>query len=119
MTVLWVFLAGGAGSATRYLVGVGTARLMGTDFPYGTLLVNVLGCFLIAVTLQASTASLTPGQRLILATGFLGGFTTYSSFNYDALRFVAEGATSKAALYVVATVLGCALAGMAGTWAVR
>lgn len=113
MTFLWVCLAGGLGSGARYLVGLATARIT-TAFPYGTLTVNILGCFLIALVLQAPLSLLSPTQKLILATGFLGGFTTYSSFNYDALRFINEGAPAKAAAYVVTTTVACALAGIAG-----
>jgi CrcB protein len=117
MQLLWICVAGGLGSGTRFLVGLLTHRWFGQAFPFGTLAVNVVGCFLIAVALQAG--ALTPTQRLVLATGFLGGFTTYSSFNYDALRFVSEGAIGKAVAYVVATVVGCAVAGVLGLWVAR
>jgi CrcB protein len=119
MTALWIFVAGGLGSLARYGVGLLSMRWVTVEFPYGTLAVNVIGCFLIAVVFQISTTALTPTHRLILATGFLGGFTTYSSFNYDTLRFIAEGALGKAAVYFVVTTLACAFAGVAGLWAVR
>lgn len=119
MTFVWVFVAGGFGSLLRYLTGTAAGRAFGTEFPYGTLIVNVVGCFLIALVLRVGSTSLTPETRLILAVGVLGGFTTYSSFNYDTLRFATEGELGKAAVYFAVTTLGCAAAGLGGLWIVR
>ncbi len=117
--LLLVCLAGGLGSGARYLVGLAAKRWLGDALPFGTLAVNLLGCFFIALVLEAATPTLTPTHRLILATGFLGGFTTYSAFNYELLRFVTEGALGKAAAYFLATTVGCALAGLTGLWLAR
>lgn len=83
--LLLVTVAGGIGSAARYLVSMGMLRLVGPGFPYGTLTVNVVGSFLIALLIQVSLASeqISPVMRLTLTTGFLGGFTTYSAFNFE------------------------------------
>jgi CrcB protein len=92
------------------------AEAFGPDFPRGTLLVNLVGSFLIAVVLELAlrTAAISPNVRLFLATGILGGFTTYSSFNYETLHLVQDGAFAYALLYVAATVVGCLLAGALG-----
>ena len=111
----------GAGSAlggmARYGVALASSRWLGTDFPYGTLLVNLAGCFLIALigSLGTSKAALeTEGLLLFAVIGVLGGFTTYSSFNEQTLLLLREGRTLVAGANVLLTVGGCALAGLAG-----
>lgn len=91
--LLWVCLAGALGSGTRYLVGLWASERFGAAFPYGTLIVNVVGCFLIALLLQTALerAAFPPALRLALASGFLGGLTTYSSFAYETVRLAREG----------------------------
>ncbi|HSI06865.1 MAG: CrcB family protein [Myxococcota bacterium] len=116
---LLVCIAGGLGSGARYLTGLAANRWLGNALPFGTLIVNVLGCFFIALVLQSATAALTPMHRIVIATGFLGGFTTYSAFNHELLRFVTEGAPGKAAAYLAVTTIGCAVAGFAGLWLAR
>ena len=117
--LLLVCIAGGLGSGARYLTGLAARRWLGDALPLGTLIVNFVGCFFIAVVLETATNGLSPMHRVVLATGFLGGFTTYSAFNYELLRFVAEGALAKAAAYFVATTVGCATAGLVGLWLTR
>lgn len=113
--LVWVCCGGALGSAARYLTGVWAARALGPTFPYGTLAVNLLGSFVISIVLKlALTGGVSPSVRLFLATGVLGGFTTYSSFNYETLRLVEEGSFGLAAANVVATVVGCLLAGGLG-----
>ncbi len=115
---LIVFGAGGAGCGLRYLV----AQWIGPrPFPYATLLVNVVGSFLIALILEASlrVASFPPNLRLALTTGFMGGLTTYSSFNYETTELAAKGAHSSALLNVGITLIGCVLAGLLGLWVAR
>lgn len=115
---LLVFVAGGLGASLRYLVGV----WIGTRaFPYATLVVNVVGSFLIALVLEVSlrVASFPPNLRLALATGFIGGLTTYSSFNYETTALAAQGSSGRALLNVAATLIGCVLAGLAGLWLAR
>ena len=116
--ILLVFVGGGLGSALRYLVSAGLARALGPSFPFGTLCVNLGGCLLMGFVMQLalSTSSLSPSVRLALTTGFLGGLTTYSSFNYDTTKLVETGSASLAAANVVVTLLGCAIAGLAGAW---
>ena len=120
MTVLWVFLAGGVGSAARYLVGGWALAAFGTGFPYGTLTVNLIGSFGLGLVAQLALAgSWSVDMRAAIAAGLLGGFTTYSSFNQETLSMLTGGATGIAALYVAVTLLGGLAAGAAGMLAAR
>ena len=115
---LIVFGAGGAGCGARYLIGLCVGP---RAFPYATLIVNVIGSFLIALIMEASllVASFSPNLRLALTTGFMGGLTTYSSFNYETTTLAAQGSSGRALLNVAATLIGCVLAGLAGLWLAR
>lgn len=111
--LLWVCLAGAAGAGTRYLIGLWTAQRFGAAFPVGTLLVNLAGCFALAAVMHAGATLLwTPTLRTAITVGFLGGLTTYSSFNYETTRLAQEGAAGLAALNLALTVAG----GMAAGW---
>ena len=116
MNTLWVALGGAAGSVARYYTQLLAQRRLGLTFPWGTLAVNLVGSFLLMVlgTVALRTGKVPEAWRLALGTGVLGGFTTYSSFNYEALTLMQNQQVGRAALYVVATVLGCLLAGYAG-----
>jgi fluoride exporter len=113
---LWVCLAGAAGTGARYLVGVWAAERFGSSFPYGTLIVNVAGCFLMALVmhLALTTAAFPPNVRFALATGFIGGLTTYSSFNYETTKLLRDGAWTAASLNFCLTTVGCFTAGVFG-----
>ena len=118
--LLWIFVAGGAGSVSRYLIGVLTFERFGAAFPYGTIIVNVAGCFALGAAAQlASATSWTPEFRAALTVGFLGGFTTYSSFNHETLALMMSGAVGEAVLNVVITIAGGLLAGSLGMLAAR
>jgi fluoride exporter len=114
--LLLVSAGGAVGTAARYLMSVALARALGPELPYGTFAVNVIGSFLLGVVMHAGldTAAPIPTARLVLGTGVLGGFTTYSAFNYETLRFLESGAWGTAALYVCATVVVCLAAGTLG-----
>ena len=116
-----ISLGGAVGTAARYLLSVWLLRALGPAFPYGTLAVNVIGSFLLGVIMQAGgdTSPLSPTTRLVLGTGVMGGFTTYSAFNYETLRYVQQGAWATAGLYVAATLLVCFAAGSLGVLAAR
>jgi CrcB protein len=118
--VFWIALAGGIGTALRYAAGAAAAR-WGGELPYGTLLVNALGSFALAVVAEAlaGTTLLGVEARLVLGVGLLGGFTTYSSFNLETIRLAQAGQLDRALLYGTATVLGCLLAGLAGVFVGR
>jgi CrcB protein len=113
--LLWICLAGAAGSGARYLIAVWAAQRFGTAFPYGTLIVNLVGCFGIAAIMHAATTFVwAPTLRTALTVGFIGGLTTYSSFNFETTRLMREGAVAAAAANVVVTVVGGFVAGWCG-----
>ncbi|HXG03668.1 MAG TPA: fluoride efflux transporter CrcB [Candidatus Binatia bacterium] len=107
--LLLVAVGGGIGSALRYVVSVVAARGIGSDFPYGTLLVNLVGSFFIGLVqeLGAEALLLPDSTRLFLATGMLGGLTTYSTFSYETVRLLQAGAWPQAWINVVVTTAGC------------
>jgi CrcB protein len=106
MLYLIVFFGAGIGGALRHGVNVGTAKLFGYGFPYGTLIVNVAGSFLMGVL--AGYFAFRPGigqhMRLFLTTGVLGGFTTFSAFSLDAALLVERHAYGVAAGYALGSV---------------
>lgn len=115
-----VCLGGALGTGARYLVGGLAARWLGAELPYGTLLVNVVGSFLIGLVQELALAAVMPERaRLVLAVGVLGGFTTYSAFAYESLRLAAGGAWGPAALYVGLTGVLCFAACLLGVGAGR
>lgn len=103
--VLSVALGGALGAAARYLTNVGAGRLFGLGFPYGTLVVNVVGSFLMGVLVVVLAER--GGLRLapFLMTGVLGGFTTFSAFSLDAVTLYERGQIGIAAGYVGASVV--------------
>jgi CrcB protein len=108
--------AGALGCGTRYLVGLWAAERFGTKFPYGTLLVNIVGSFLIAFVLELSVriADFPPNVRLALTTGFLGGLTTYSSFNFETTQLAITGEAMRALANLLITIVACVGAGLLG-----
>src|SRR6266700_1103755 len=104
-----ICFAGGLGTGARYLFGTGVQRLTGGGFPYGTVGVNLIGSFLIVVIMHAGLVkgTISPDLRVILTTGAMGGFTTYSAFNYETVQFLRTGATGLAALNIGVTLVGC------------
>jgi fluoride exporter len=118
---VWICLAGGAGTGCRYLVGIWCGRALGDAFPFGTLVVNVAGCFCIAAITHValSTDLVSPTLRAVLTTGFLGGFTTYSAFNLETTKLLAERGWGSALTNLCATVIGCFVAGLLGLAAAK
>src|SRR5262245_44228603 len=112
---LMICLGGAVGTGARYLFSTAMTRAFGY-FPFGTLGVNVLGSFLASVVmvLALERSAISPDLRLILVTGMLGGFTTYSTFNYETLHLAQSGATGLAIVNVAVTLVACMLAGIAG-----
>ena len=117
---LWICLGGAAGTAARYLIALWAAQRFGSAFPYGTLIVNLTGSFAIAGVMQAAAAlSWSATLRSVIAIGFIGGFTTYSSFNYETSRLLEEGAVGSAMFNALATILGAFAAGWLGLLSAR
>jgi CrcB protein len=118
--LVWICLGGAAGTGARYLVATWAAQRLGAAFPHGTLIVNLTGCFAIAAVMHASVGmGWSPTLRAGVAIGFIGGFTTYSSFNYETTRLIEEGSLGAAFLNMAATILGGLLAGWLGMLCAR
>ncbi|MCB1485849.1 MAG: fluoride efflux transporter CrcB [Bauldia sp.] len=118
-----VFLGGGLGAASRHGVNVAASRVMGLNFPWGTLTVNVVGSFLMGLIAGwlAFRAGInwTQHARLFLTTGFLGGFTTFSAFSLDTALIWERGEPGLAAAYILANVI-LSIGGLfLGLWIVR
>ena len=108
-------LFGAFGAVSRYAVGVTVFRWLGEGFAYGTLVVNVLGCFLLALLAHLGTTTdlVSPELRLVLGVGFLGAFTTFSTFGYETLTYLEDGDWVLAAANVVANLVF----GLVAVWA--
>jgi CrcB protein len=112
--LLIVGAAGAAGAIARYAVSGWTYELAGARLPWGTLVVNVAGCFLLGLLMHVSVATtLVPAAwRLALATGFLGALTTFSTFSYETVRELERGSWGAAGANVA---LNLAI-GLPATW---
>jgi CrcB protein len=117
----WVCVGGAAGTGARYWLSGWTQRHVGSGFPAGTLAVNVIGSFLLGALMEIGVAGgmLEPTLRVALTTGVVGGFTTYSTFNYETIEYLREGAWALGIANLSATVLLCLGAGIAGVAAGR
>lgn len=118
---LWICLGGAVGTAARYLLSSGLARWAGPTFPWGTLAVNLIGSFLLSAIFHVAvtTGAIGPTLRVALTTGVLGGFTTYSSFNYETLALFEQRSWLLGFANLGGTVLGCLAAGVLGLVAAR
>lgn len=107
MTLLWVFVGGGVGAMMRYGAIEAVRRVHPASFPMGTLLVNVLGSLLMGVLMAwvLRDVQAREGARVLLATGVLGGFTTFSAFSWDVLALWQRGDMVQALTYVAGSVL--------------
>ncbi|WP_137043366.1 fluoride efflux transporter CrcB [Pseudolabrys sp. FHR47] len=116
MAYLMVFIGGGIGAALRHGVNLGTARLFGTSFPYGTLTVNIVGCLVMGLLTGYFAFKGDVGQhwRLFMTTGILGGFTTFSAFSLDVALLYERGEIGLAATYILASVVVSLVAVFAG-----
>jgi fluoride exporter len=119
--LLWAMAGGAMGTAARHLTNVGLGRLLGAGFPWWTILVNVLGCFLMGVLVEtlASRLSGSAEVRTFLATGVLGGFTTFSAFSMDFAHLMQRQELAAAMLYLLGSVALSILALYAGLWLTR
>lgn len=114
LKIIVVAVGGSCGAVARYLVSLWAADRFGTAFPYGTLLANVAGCFVIGafMTLATERFIVSPYWRLLVTVGFIGGLTTFSSFSYETLKLL-EDAQPVLAIYNIILNLG---AGLLATW---
>src|SRR5437667_442243 len=113
---LLICLGVAAGTGARYLTALCASAAFGPSFPAGTLFADLAGSFLLGFLMQASatTSLLSSDVRLMLTTGVMGGFTTYSTFNYETTNYFREGAWLMGATNIAATLAGCLVAGLAG-----
>jgi CrcB protein len=116
MKFLWIGAGGALGSMARFALETWIQRAHGAKFPFGILAVNALGSFAIGVVLLGPLGKSSEHLRLFLAVGGLGGFTTYSSYNFQVIELARGGEWGRAALYVVSTLGLCLLAGLGGGW---
>jgi CrcB protein len=114
LKLLAVAVGGSIGASTRYLVSTWAAEKIGADFPYGTLIVNVVGCFIIGAFMTAATERfiVNPYWRLIVTVGFVGGLTTFSSFSYESLKLLEDGSLT----LVMYNILSNFSLGFLATW---
>lgn len=114
MKLLFVMLGGAIGASLRYLSTVGATRMLGKDFPYGTLLVNVSGSLLMGLLsgLFISKVSMSEEWRLLLLTGVLGAFTTFSAFSIETITLFDQGAIARGVLNILLNVFLC----LAAVW---
>ena len=111
---LFIAVGGSLGSIARYWVGSTIAGRMGTKFPYGTFVVNITACVIIgfSLTYLNRRVGLSPAWRFLIPVGFIGAYSTFSTYEWETLSTLRTGAFLLAALYVV----GSLVVGLAATW---
>jgi CrcB protein len=109
MNLLAVCAGGAVGSGLRYLIALGATRFFGGGYPHGTMIANVVGCFLMGIVayLGLRSSALPEHWRLGIGTGLLGGFTTFSTFSFETLSMARTGNYTQAALYAGLTLALC------------
>ena len=115
MNLMMIALGGALGAVSRFLLGNAVSKAVGSALPYGTFVINVIGCFAMGLlmTLIVDREMWPAAWRLFLCVGFLGGFTTFSSFGYEALMMLTEGRLLAVLAYVGGSVaLGLVAAGL-------
>jgi fluoride exporter len=111
---LFVALGGALGSLARYWVGSAVGGRMGTRFPYGTFFINISACIIIGfvLTLMGSRTEVNPAWRFLIAIGFVGAYSTFSTFEWEIFSTLKAGAFLTGASYMVLSLLF----GLAGVW---
>jgi fluoride exporter len=119
--IIAVAIGGAIGSIARYLVGVGSGKLFGFDFPWGTLIINIVGSFLIGAFVESFALrwDLSQFWRVFLTVGICGGFTTFSTFSLDAYLLMDRGQLVPAAAHMAASIVLSVLGLFAGIQLIR
>jgi CrcB protein len=114
MQFVAVALGAMLGANLRFIVGIWANERWGTDFPFGTLIVNISGAFAVGIVLAylGERSDVSPLWRLFFVTGFLGGYTTFSAYAWETLVLAEQGAFFRAGAYLV----GSNVIGFAGVW---
>jgi len=110
----YIAMGGSLGAIARYWVGSAVASRLGTKFPYGTFVINISACIIIGFTLTylGKRAELNPAWRYLIPTGFVGAYSTFSTYEWETLSSIRGGAFSLAALYAI----GSLIAGLVAAW---
>lgn len=121
MTILYVAAGGAIGSVLRYMVTTRAAALLGLNFPYGTMIVNISGSFLMGILVGYLSKTLPHSMELraFLAIGILGGFTTFSSYSLDVVTLIERGQMAQAATYAILSVILAIASLFAGLYLMR
>ena len=119
--LILVAVGGAIGAALRHLVNLGSLRLVGVNYPWGTMAINIAGSLAMGVFIEllARRFNASNELRLFIATGILGGFTTFSAFSLDFAVLWERGAALPALAYAIASVAGSILALFLGLWLAR
>lgn len=121
MQIVYIGIFGGLGCIARYLASGWVYQVAGRALPFGTLTVNIVGSFLLGLlmTLGLRSNIFTPQVRIGLTVGFMGGFTTFSTFSYETLRLLEEGSVWQAGANIFLNVLLCLVSALAGSLVAR
>ena len=121
MQLLYIGLFGGLGCVARYVASDWTYQLFGRNLPYGTLLVNVIGSCLLGflMTFGMRSTLLSPELRIGMSVGFMGGFTTFSTFSYETLKLLEEGSLWQAGANILLNIVLCLMFALLGVWLAR
>ncbi|MDF3218085.1 fluoride efflux transporter CrcB [Mesorhizobium sp. M7A.F.Ca.CA.001.09.2.1] len=118
--LLLVVVGGGVGAGIRHLTNIGALRFVGPNYPWGTMAINVIGSFAMGLFIASMMRRGGSNEvRLFVATGILGGFTTFSAFSLDFATLWERGATLPALVYALASVIGAIIALFLGLWLAR
>lgn len=101
--LFYVGIGGFIGACLRYIISISSSRILGTEFPYGTIIVNILGGFLIGLIMELSLTPniISPNLKLFLTTGIMGGLTTFSTFSFETVTLFNNGSYILAGLNAV------------------
>jgi len=121
MQLVWIGACGALGCISRYLISGWVYNVTGRALPWGTLAVNLIGSFLLGLLMEAGlrTTLLSPELRIGLTVGFMGGFTTFSTFSFETMRLLEEGSLWQAGANIGLSLLLCLLGSAAGVMLAR